>query len=68
MKIKNLTYLEYDDWRSSRKKKQLHLFMLTSTLFQALQHEIINLQRIKIHSLKFSIIVVIILIIIVHLY
>ena len=37
----NLTYLEYDDWGSSRKNK--YICLLTSPLFHALQHEIINL-------------------------
>ena len=37
----NLTYLEYDDWGSPRKNK--FICLLTSPLFHALQHEIINL-------------------------
>ena len=32
----NLTYLEYDDWGSSRKNK--FICLLTSSLFHALQH------------------------------
>ena len=36
----NLTYIEYDDWGSSRKK---YISLITSPLFHALQHEIINM-------------------------
>ena len=37
----NITYLEYDDWGSSRKNK--YICLLISLLCYALQHEKINL-------------------------